>query len=371
MKKTILIRSSLLLAALAIFAATLSAQKRHHHPPRPFHFLEQHQEELGLTDTQQAELEALKANFIEEASALREQAVEPGEKRAALRNLLKTLKAELESILTAEQIEQLESMRQAAKKAHRARAKEAFSAVKAYMAQNVYPVMLQQRKKLEAEISPQDQEELQRLREAIAQHKAERKATWEAAKAKGERPPRPKRGEHPEREAIMAMVEKYNAEIEARFAEMADQAEQWKADIKFILEAHRPEDAPTGHRRPAKRRGDDVPKFRLLRKARFLLMDPSEKSPEESKAIVQSAKAFPNPASNLLNLNYELRESAEVDIQIHTKEGQLQRTLEQGKLEAGIQQARLDVSQLRNGAYYISILANGEVQIIPFIIAKQ
>jgi len=365
--KTILIRSSLLLAALTIFAATLSAQKRRHHPPRPFHFLEQHQEELGLTDTQRAELEALKANFTEEASALREQAMEPGEKRAAMRDLLKTLKAELESILTAEQMEQLESMRQAAQ----TRAKKAFSAVKAYMAQNVYPVMLEQRKKLEAEISPQDQEELQRLREAIAQHKAERKAAWEAAKAKGERLPRPKKGEHTKREAVEAMVDKYDAEIEALFAEVADQAEQWKADIKFILEAHRPEDAPKVHRRPAKRRGDDVPRLRLLRKARFLLMDPSEKSPEEPKAIVQSAKAFPNPASNLLNLQYELRESAEVDIQIHTKEGQLQQTLNQGRLQAGAQQARLDVSQLRDGAYYISILANDEVQVTPFIIAKQ
>lgn len=375
--KAILFRGSLLLAALILFAATLSAQP--HRGPRPFHAIEQQKEALGITEEQQAQLDELKAAFRSEVQALRGQELEHDARREAMHELMEGLKADLEDVLTEAQVAQLETFRKEKRAEHKQRFREAHSDVKAYMEQNVQPVMQELRQQLEAEISADDKAEIERLREAVAQHKAERKAAWKEAKAKGERPPRPGKGEHPEREAIKQMVDKYETEIEALFAEVKPQAEQWKADIKFILEAHRPEDAPKGkrpHTRKGKRgkgqyaHGKHGPD-RLFHKARFLLMDPAATPEAAVEAVVQAAEVYPNPASEELNLRYELQQAAEVDLQIHTKEGQLQQTLSQGKLKPGAQTARLDISQLRDGAYYLSVLANGQVQVIPFVVAQR
>ena len=100
-------------------------------------------------------------------------------------------------------------------------------------------------------------------------------------------------------------------------------------------------------------------------------MDPAAPAESAAAALVQSAKLYPNPVSDELNLSYELQQTAEVDLQIHTKEGQLQQNLPQGRLNAGAQTARLDISQLRDGAYYLSVLADGQLQVIPFVVAKR
>ena len=244
--KTILFRGSVLLAALTIFAATLSAQP--HRGPRPFHAIEQQKEALGITEEQQAQLDELKAAFQSDIQALRGQEMERDARRAAMHELVEGLKADLKEVLTEAQTDQLQAFRKEKRAEHKQRLRGARSNVKVYMEQNVKPVMLKQRQKLEADLSAEDKAEIDRLREAVAQHKAERKAARKEAKAKGERPQRPGKGERPEREAVKQMVDKYDTEIEALFAEVKPQAEQWKADIKFILEAHRPEDAPKGKR---------------------------------------------------------------------------------------------------------------------------
>ncbi len=374
---TILLRGSVLLAALTFFCLTLNAQPgRGQHHPRPFQAIEQHQEELGITEAQQAELETLKASFRAEAQALRAQEMEPEAKREAMHNLMESLKADLESILTEEQAAQLEVMHKAKKQERRQQFKEARSAVQSYLDQNVKPVMLEQRQKLEAGLSEEDKAELIRLRAAVAEHKAERKAARQATRANGERPQRPEKVERPEREAIRQLVAKYDTQIEALFAEVETEAAQWKSDIEFIMDAHRPEGAPEHKRSQAhkgKRNGQHGKRHeygRLFNKARFLLMDPAEEA-AVAQALIQSPTAFPNPASGQITLQYELQQEAEVLLQLHTREGQLQQEYQQGRLSAGQQQARIDLSQLRDGAYYLSILANGEVQIVPFIVGRQ
>lgn len=393
--KAILIRGSLVLAALTFIAVSLSAQSRHRqHPPRPFHAIELHKAELEITETQQAQLDELKASFQEEAKALHQEDLEHDAKREAKHSLMKGLKADLADILTEEQTTQLKSLMKAKHKEHKARMKEARSDVKAYRDENIKPVMLAQRQKLEAKISAEDKKEIAQLREAVAQRKAERKAAWKAAKAKGERPERPARGEHPEREAIKQLVNKYDTEIEALFAEVEPQAKQWKEDMKFILEAHRPEGSefqgsksqgdkfqgdkfrsgnPHGHKgKGHKAKGGGHPEGGIFHKARFLLMDPAEEADASTASmLVQKAKAYPNPANEALTLDYELAKGAQVDIQIHSKEGQLQQTLPQGQLKAGSQSARLDVSSLRDGAYYLSVVADGQLKILPFIVTRQ
>lgn len=364
--KAILFRGSVLLAALTIFAATLSAQP--HCGPRPFHAIEQQKEALGITGEQQAQLDELKAAFQAEIQTLHGQELERDARREAMHELMEGLKADLEDVLTEAQVAQLETFRKEKRAEHKQRFREAHSDVKAYMEQNVQPVMRELRQQLEADISADDKAEIDRLREAVAQHKA----AWK--KAKAERPPRPGKGERPEREAIKQMVDKYDTEIEALFAEVKPQAEQWKADIQFIMEAHRPEDAPKGKRPHACKGKRDKGKHgpdRIFHKARFLLMDPATAPEAVAEAIVQALEVYPNPASEELNLRYELQQTAGVVLQIHTKEGQLQQTLPQGKLKPGAQTARLNVSQLRDGAYYLSVLTHGQVRVIPFVVAKR
>jgi hypothetical protein len=438
--KAILFRGSLLLAALTFIAVSMSAQPRHRqHPPRPFHAIEQHKAELEITESQQAQLDELKASFQEEAKALREQDLEHDAKREAMHSLMDGLKTDLEDILTEAQTTQLKSLMKAKHKEHKARMKEAHDDLKVYKDENIKPVMLAQRQKLEAKISAEDRAEIAQLREVVAKRKAERKAAWEAAKAKGERPDRPAREEHPEREAIKQLVDKYDTEIEALFAEIEPQAKQWKEDMQFIMQAHRPEGSefqgsksqgdkfqgskfqdsksqgskfqgdkfqgsksqgsksqgsksqgdkfqgsksqgskfrsgnPHGHKgKGHKAKGGGHPEGGIFHKARFLLMDPAEEATASTAGmLVQETKAYPNPANEVLTLDYELVKSAQVDIQIHSKEGQLQQTLPQGQLKAGSQSVRLDVSSLRDGAYYLSVIADGQLKMVPFVVTRQ
>lgn len=71
----------------------------------------------------------------------------------------------------------------------------------------------------------------------------------------------------PNRKALSALVEKYNAEIEKLMKEIEPQRQQWEKDKKAMLNAHRGE----GKNRDEKpHRGKPG-----MKKARFLLLDVS------------------------------------------------------------------------------------------------
>ncbi|MGF1564995.1 MAG: T9SS type A sorting domain-containing protein [Flavobacteriales bacterium] len=76
----------------------------------------------------------------------------------------------------------------------------------------------------------------------------------------------------------------------------------------------------------------------------------------QEKATADLAfKCFPNPASELLNLRFELPESAATTLLIYDQTGRIVHTEQFGRLNTGEQRRTVDVSRLANGWYVASL----------------
>ena len=73
---------------------------------------------------------------------------------------------------------------------------------------------------------------------------------------------------------------------------------------------------------------------------------------EEQSSLLELT-AFPNPASNILNIQYELKNSEEMTISIFNTMGQTVRTIQVNGLERGFES--LDISGLNSGIYQIRV----------------
>ncbi len=265
--KKVLLNLTAILALLLLFSSAVSAQRgqRQASPKAgPFQAIEELSEELKLTPEQEQAIAELKAAYRAEFKGQRQQAkADRGARRAEIKALHEALLDDLGAVLTPEQTQVLEAHREAKREEMREARKRLREDMKAYHEKEVEPVLLQQRIKLEDKISDADKAKIAELRAEIRQQK---KAY------RGQRPRHLEGGakaDHPNREAVQALVEKYDAEITALFAEIETEREQWKADQKAILKEHRPDGGKSRKRRQG-------PEARPAReKARFLLMDPA------------------------------------------------------------------------------------------------
>lgn len=252
--KKVMLNASLLLLALFLSAGAAWAQPHGHHRGgngNPFKAIEELKEELQLTPEQEKAIEELKK---ETRSAQKEAR---NAERARKQSKHQALKSELDAILTAEQTALLEAHHEAKK----AEAKAMRGAMREYQKQNVAPVLLEQRKKLETKISDEDKATLARIR-------SERK-TPRGQKGDGQ-----KAGDRPHKDELSALVQKYDGEISKLMEEIEPKREQWEKDMKAIAEENGPEHkGKKGMKNGAHR---SHPGFQ---KARFLLMDPA-KGPE-------------------------------------------------------------------------------------------
>ena len=74
-------------------------------------------------------------------------------------------------------------------------------------------------------------------------------------------------------------------------------------------------------------------------------------------------KVFPNPASSLLTLNYELGEDADVGIQLYNSKGQLVEVIKSAIQEKqGSHSMEFPLEHLSTGLYLVVIHANQTIQ---------
>jgi hypothetical protein len=67
--------------------------------------------------------------------------------------------------------------------------------------------------------------------------------------------------------------------------------------------------------------------------------------------------ASPNPAFDVITLNYLVKRSADVRINVYDVTGQLVKSIDNGKMVAGVNKQTLDVSNLNNGLYLYEIVS--------------
>ena len=156
--------------------------------------------------------------------------------------------------------------------------------------------MLEQRAKLEPEISEEDKKLIADLRIEFEKKRAEKKARFEQKGEKGKngecegkngkRKEGAKNGNDENREKMKSLVEKYKGDIEPLFEEVADQQEKWKNDILEITKNTLELDDEEMERFKQRGKGRHGEQAEMMKMGRFLLLDPSEKS--ESTLILKA-----------------------------------------------------------------------------------
>ncbi len=77
-------------------------------------------------------------------------------------------------------------------------------------------------------------------------------------------------------------------------------------------------------------------------------------------ASVTAFNVFPNPANDVISVNINLKESAELQIDITDMEGKQVATIAKEKLNAGASTKQFNTSSLPNGNYFVRLQVNGK-----------
>ena len=394
MKTQKIIKLSIFLIALCSITA-LSAQRGPRGPRGKVLDSDKLKTELNLSDDQVQQIEALTSTQRTQMQELRDQDFEsPEDRRAAMKEIHTAYRNGLAEILTDEQESQLKAIQQEARTKRKARSKEfgekrkaARKDIGAYRTENIHPVLLEQRAKLDAKISAEDKALIAELRAKQPERPKrlenpsieERKAAKEAYEANKEERTAFK-------EQLKALVETYESEIDALYAEIEPQVEQWKKEMKELAQEHHSEgmkkrkhgeSSGAGKKGKAGKRGKRGQKGErgrafLLPKGAFLLLDPNAPATQEeglAQAITE-IKVFPNPTFNQNTLSYTVKQAGHLRIELHNESGRLIEVLFDGSKETGSYQLDVDMSKLRNGVYYYTVQDQGGLQSQKVVVNK-
>ena len=211
-------------------------------------------------------------------------------------------------------------------------------------------------------------------------------------KASSDKRERPTREEMEQRKAerknnpnhikLVALTEKYKADIESLLTEVEPKIKALKEEMKKERKAEEGEWKKEGSgekarkgRKGGKRHGkmegkddgDHVEKQENRKYARFLLLDPNketkaEKRPRKSTSSISKVKVYPNPSQGISQIEYQLKTPGLVAIELHDKEGNLLSIIEKAEKSAGKHKASINFSNYTVGIYYIVLKdANGGV----------
>jgi hypothetical protein len=88
---------------------------------------------------------------------------------------------------------------------------------------------------------------------------------------------------------------------------------------------------------------------------------PNITSVEENFIDEVSFSIYPNPASTTVNINYLLNSESDVQVSVFNVTGNLIRAIDLGTLREQAHNLTLNISDLRNGMYFVRIQAGNSV----------
>jgi len=98
--------------------------------------------------------------------------------------------------------------------------------------------------------------------------------------------------------------------------------------------------------------------------------DTSVSSINELTAEIASMSAFPNPATDFVNIEFTLNENADVTVELYNMVGQKLEATALSNQGAGTHKVELNVTSLTKGTYFYSVTANGNTTSGNFNISK-
>ncbi|HOP13504.1 MAG TPA: DUF4397 domain-containing protein, partial [Lentimicrobium sp.] len=87
-------------------------------------------------------------------------------------------------------------------------------------------------------------------------------------------------------------------------------------------------------------------------------------------SLAQNLNAFPNPASYMVNLSFELKNSTQVSYEIYNTSGRMMMNTNLGTLNSGIHLNRIDTSVLPSGFYLVKINAGNTISTIKIQVSN-
>lgn len=240
--------------------------------------------------------------------------------------------------------------------------------IKAYVAQNVLPVVRQQRQKLEPKLTTADQAQLAiyrtQLQELRQRGQTLRRSIGPASTAPETRPALTEAQKQQfqqlraERKALMLSVarlaQKYEGDIARLAREVQPQKEQWTADLKALAAKDTTPEQPTkrGWRRKWGRQPGGADRF--FRPATFLLLNPD--APANAEREPGGTSVYPNPATATSQLEYEVRKAGPVTVELLDGRGNTLRTVaREARQEKGPHTVRASLADLPAGTYFYKI----------------
>jgi hypothetical protein len=380
---------------LAILTSTTLMAQRDHQGNLPS-LTEGIKGQLALTAEQATALEALQQTTKSDLQALHESSeLDHEARRAAAREIFDRANTSRNEILNGEQQAQLKAIRAQQHQEHRERMakvdhKAMRSEMREYRKTEIQPVVKAQRAKLDSDLSTEDQQRLDEIRAMLktarqaakAEHK-EQRAQPEGKQADRQRSQQAghhgNRGhhrqggkihrlaeKHPDEFAeLSAMVAKYDDEITTLLAELEPKQQEWRDAQRAIAERYLPEGKPQRgehHRSHANQEGEHAERKAQMHKINFLLKSAKEETAEREATTASveriAARTYPNPATNATTLTFDLPNSLELAIDIRDENGKLVKKITQEQFAKGKHEVNVDVSDLRNGTYYLTLSGN-------------
>ncbi|MGB3778756.1 MAG: T9SS type A sorting domain-containing protein [Tunicatimonas sp.] len=227
-------------------------------------------------------------------------------------------------------------------------------AIKAYLEANVLPVLRAQRQKLEETLSAEEQQQISALREQMQALRPRKEASGDTRREKPTEEQREARAtRRTERSQLMAeatsIAQQHEATIADLTAEIEDQRQQWKDDIRAIIAESGEEQAddPEVDIRRRRRVYDTVS---LDDPARFILLDPNAPPAEGNR----ESQLYPNPVNEASVLAYQLAKKGPVIISLYNDQGMPVKTLVYEIQDPGSYQVSMETSELAPGTYEYS-----------------
>ena len=242
-----------LILFLFVASGTMQAQEVQKEKGKRGHHREQLRTELGLTDAQADQMEAVREKYQPQVKAVwADETLDDAAKHAKMRSIRDAKQAEVKTILTAEQLTKLEASHQAHRGGHGSQgSKGEFKGhhgqgghghmgefhrkgQKGGIHAELQPIMLRQRAKLESQLSVQDKAELEGLRTRMAESKVQNQAFHKEMRELRKTDAKPT-------EAQMAQKKAMHEANRAMKAEVLTIAQRYDAQIKALHEEVKPE----------------------------------------------------------------------------------------------------------------------------------
>lgn len=421
------------LLMVGFMAPTLQAQHCDGHNARKAEHIQMMKEKLGLSDQQIQQMEAVHEDARAQMKAIwMDENMDDDTRFQKAHALMESKHAQIASILTDEQKEKMQAlheemgehhgkgmhMRPGGPFGHGGKGMKAHHRyMKTFFQENIMPMVKAQRAKFETKLSAADKASIEVLRGELEAMKPEWQAMRKQMKAakleNGEITPAQKeymRGIRVQKRDIMkralAIAEKYEDDLKAMHEEMRPKIEAMHKELMTQMHAkmkemhgggdgggalkgegcekgkpHHGKHGMHGHHGPRGHHGmmhGPGERFRKMKAARFILMDPdataelepSEELFEGSSAEAPSFEVFPNPSVSQNKVSYEIQHPGNVRVELMTKDGRIVKVLANGPHEAGSYSIDVDVAALDTDLYYYRIVEEGGVRTKRFTIVK-